>query len=255
MEPGAELGTGCRVGPFSVVGPEVVLGDGVELLSHVVVAGATKVGAGTRIFPFASIGHAPQDLKFKGERTVLEIGENNTIRENVTMSPGTGNGGGVTRGGDRNLFMVAVHVAHDCIIGSGNVFANQVTLAGHVVVEDNVVAGGLSAVQQFCRVGQGAMIGGMSGITADVIPFGLPMGHRAHLAGLNLLGLTRRGAVREHLNGLRAAFEAMFHGDGTLQTRLAAVETDYADNPLVQTVLDFVNADTSRHFTLPQQPG
>lgn len=254
IEDGAVIGAGCRIGPYCVLGAEVALGEGVELHAHVVIAGHTRIGAGTRIWPFASIGHQPQDLKYRGERTTLEIGAKNMIREHVTMSPGTGDGGGVTRVGDGNLFMVGVHVAHDCLIGSGNVFANQATLAGHVVVEDHVVAGGLSAVQQFCRIGRGAMIGGMSGITADVVPYGLTMGNRAHLAGLNLVGLKRRGVDRADLAALRAAFERFFQGEGSIQERVAAEAQAAADNPLIADIARFVAAEPSRHYVLPQ-PG
>lgn len=251
IEDGAEIGEGCRIGPYCVVGPEVALGPGVALLSHVAVAGATRIGAGTRVFPFASLGHVPQDLKYRGEPVELVIGARNTIREHVTMNPGTAGGGGVTSVGDDNLFMMATHVAHDCRIGSHVIMANNATLGGHVEVEDFVVLGGLAAVHQYVRLGRGAMIGGLAGVVADVIPYGSVMGERAHLAGLNLVGLKRRNAPREEINGLRAAFGEMFAGEGTLQERVRRTGERHAGNTLVAEVVDFVTALSSRSFTTP----
>lgn len=248
---GAAVGPGGRIGPYCVVGPEVSLGPGVVLHSHVALAGLTRIGAGTEIFPFASIGHAPQDLKYAGERTELVIGARNRIREHVTMNPGTAGGGGVTRVGDDNLFMVGTHVAHDCRIGSGVIMANNATLGGHVVVEDGVILGGLAAVHQHVRLGRRAMIGGLSGVVADVIPFGSVTGERAHLAGLNLVGLRRSGMDRGHIHGLRGAFEEIFAGSGTLHDRVVAVAERHAGNPLVQELAAFVTADTARSFTTP----
>ena len=184
----AKLGADVFVGPFCMVGPEVTLDEGVVLHSHVVVAGRTRIGARTQIFPFASIGHPPQDLKYAGEPSELVIGADNRIREQVTMNPGTQGGGMVTRIGDRCLFMVGAHVAHDCQLGNGVIMANNATLAGHVTVGDNAIIGGLSAVHQFVRIGRNAMIGGMSGVEHDVIPFGLVLGDRARLSGLNIIG-------------------------------------------------------------------
>ncbi|PZQ49404.1 MAG: acyl-[acyl-carrier-protein]--UDP-N-acetylglucosamine O-acyltransferase [Rhodovulum sulfidophilum] len=248
---GADIGAGVRIGPYCVVGSEVVLGEGVVLHSHVAVAGVTRIGAGTQIFPFASIGHAPQDLKYAGERTELVIGANNRIREHVTMNPGTQGGGGVTRVGDGNLFMMSVHIGHDCQVGSGVIMANNATLAGHVVVEDNVILGGLAAVHQFVRIGRGAMIGGLAGVVADVIPYGSVIGERAHLAGLNLVGLKRRGAERAEIHGLRAAFGEIFAAEGTLQDRVDAAAAKHAGNALVEEVLRFITAESSRSFTVP----
>ena len=251
VEDGATIGAGARVGPYCVIGPEVVLGEGVVLESHVAVAGITRVGPGTRIFPFASIGHAPQDLKYHGERTELIIGANNRIREHVTMNPGTEGGGGVTRVGDGGLFMMSVHVGHDCDVGNGVILANNATLAGHVVLGDNVVLGGLAAVHQFVRIGRGAMIGGLAGVVADVIPYGSVIGERAHLAGLNLVGLKRRGAERGQIHGLRAAFGEIFAEEGTLSERVEAAAAKHAGNPLVEEVLGFITAQSSRSFTVP----
>ncbi len=248
IEDGARIGPGCRIGPFCAIGPEVTLGEGVTLHSHVAVAGVTSIGAGTEIFPFASIGHAPQDLKFAGERTELIVGERNRIREHCTMNPGTVGGGGVTRVGNGNLFMMGTHVAHDCILGDGIIMANNATLGGHCVVEDNVVLGGLTGVHQFVRLGRGCMVGGMTGVQGDVIPFGMVTGNRASLVALNLTGLKRRGADRAHINGLRAVFAEMTKSHGTLQERVAAAAGGQSENPLVAELVRFVTANSSRAF-------
>ncbi len=252
IDDGAEIGAGCRIGPYCVIGPEVVLGTGVVLHSHVAVAGRTRIGEATVIFPFASIGHIPQDLKFRGETVELVIGARNRIREHVTMNPGTEGGGGITTVGDDNLFMMSTHVAHDCLIGDRVIMANNATLGGHCVVEDEVILGGLAAVHQNVRLGRGAMIGGLAGVVADVIPFGSVTGERAHLAGLNLVGLKRRGAGREDINGLRAAFAGMFDGEGNLQERMRRAAAAHPGNPLVAEVVHFVTtAPSARSFTTP----
>jgi UDP-N-acetylglucosamine acyltransferase len=249
---GATLGPGCRIGPYCVIGPEVTLGPSVVLHSHVVVEGRTAIGEGTVVFPFASLGHRPQDLKYRGEPVELVIGARNTIREHVTMNPGTEGGGSVTRVGDGCLFMMSTHVAHDCRIGDGVIMANNATLGGHVEIGDQVVLGGLSAVHQFVRIGRGAMIGGLAGVVADVIPFGSVIGERAHLAGLNLVGLKRRAAGRDAIHGLRAAFAELFEGgEGTLQERARAAGERHVGNPLVEEVVAFIAGGTSRSFTVP----
>lgn len=251
IAPGAAIGADCRIGPYCVIGAEVVLEPGVSLLSHVAVAGVTRIGEGTTVWPFASVGHEPQDLKYRGERTELVIGARNRIREHATMNPGTAGGGGVTRIGDDNLFMMGIHVGHDCTLGDGIVMANNAALGGHCVVEDGVVLGGLCGVHQFVRLGRGAMIGGLAGVVADVIPYGSVTGERAALAGLNLVGLKRRDADRGQIHGLRAAFAEIFHGDGTLQDRARAAAARHAGNPLVAEIARFVLAGSSRSFTLP----
>lgn len=251
IDPAAEIGEGCRIGPFCVIGANVVLGPRVELKSHVAVEGRTRIGEATTVFPFASLGHIPQDLKFRGEKVELVIGARNSIREYTTMNPGTEGGGGVTEVGDDNLFMMSTHVAHDCRIGSHVIMANNATLGGHCIVEDYVVLGGLAAIHQYVRLGRGAMIGGLAGVVADVIPYGSVMGERAHLAGLNLVGLKRRGAVRNDINGLRAAFGEMFAGEGNLQERVRRAAEQHSDNPLVAEVAAFVTAESSRSFTTP----
>lgn len=251
VDPAARLAESTVIGPFCVIGPDVVLGDGVELISHVVVTGRTTVGAGTRIFPFASIGHQPQDLKYHGEPSTLEIGANNQIREYVTIQPGTEGGGMVTKVGDNCLFMASAHVAHDCILGDNVIMANNATLAGHVTVGDYAFLGGLSAVHQFVRIGRHAMIGGMSGVEADVIPYGMVIGNRAHLNGLNIVGMKRRGFSREDIHTLRNAYRLLFAPEGTLQERLADVIEQYRDNAAVMEVVEFIRAETSRSLCTP----
>lgn len=252
VDPAAQLGVDVRIGPFCVVGPDVQLGDGVELMSHVVVAGRTRVGAKSRIFPFASIGHPPQDLKYKGEPSELLVGANCTIREHVTMNPGTEGGGMVTRIGDNCLFMVNAHVAHDCQIGNSVIMANNATLAGHVAVEDFVIIGGLSAVHQFVRIGRHAMIGGMSGVENDVIPYGLVMGERARLSGLNIVGLRRRGFARETIHDLRNAYRLLFAQEGTMAERLGDVADQFKANEPVMQIVQFIGSDSSRSICQPK---
>lgn len=251
VDPKARIAESASIGPLCVVGPDVELGEGVELLSHVVVAGITSIGDGTRIFPFASIGHPPQDLKYKGEPSTLNIGKNCQIREHVTMNPGTEGGGMVTRVGDNCLFMASAHVAHDCILGNNVIMANNATLAGHVVVGDFAFLGGLSAVHQFVRIGKHAMIGGMSGVEADVIPFGIVIGNRAHLNGLNIVGLKRRGFSREDIHTLRNAYRLLFAPEGTLQERVSDVAEQYKDNVAVMEVVEFIRSDSSRQLCTP----
>lgn len=251
IEAGAKLGERVSIGPFCIVGSDVELGDDVVLQSHVVVTGRTKIGSGTRVFPFASIGHQPQDLKFHGEPSRLEIGARNTIREHVTINPGTEAGGMVTRIGDDCLLMVASHVAHDCQIGNHAIIVNNVLLGGHVEIGDFAVIGGGAAVHQFVRIGQHAMVGGMSGVEADVIPFGMVMGNRAHLAGLNLVGLKRRGFDREEIHQMRAAYRLLFAQEGTLQERVVDVEKMFGHNALLSEVLTFLRHDSSRGLCLP----
>ncbi len=252
VDPAARIGEGVVIGPFCVVGPDVELGDRIRLHSHVVVEGRTRIGEGTEIFPFASIGHRPQDLKYRDEPSKLVIGRNNRIREGVTMNPGTEGGGMLTQVGDNGLFMVGSHVAHDCIVGNNVIFANNATLGGHVVVGDFVVLGGLSAVHQFVRIGAHAMIGGMSGVENDVIPFGLVMGDRARLAGLNLVGLERRGFAKDDVRALRSAYRMLFSAEGTFADRLEEVERQYGDQGLVGDVLAFIREKASRAVCQPR---
>ncbi len=249
---GAQIADDVRIGPYCVVGEHVRLGEGCVLMSHVVVDGHTTLGAHNQIFPFAALGLSPQDLKFKGERSTLTIGSHNTIREYVTMNPGTAGGGAETVIGSHGLFMVGAHVAHDCRVGDHVILANNATLAGHVTVEDHVIVGGLAAVHQFVRIGKHAMIGGMSGVEHDVIPYGSVMGERAGLAGLNLVGLKRRGFDRDEIHALRAAYKALFEESaGTLAARVAQVAQAYAQVPAVADVVAFITAQSARQLCVP----
>ncbi|MGB0694759.1 MAG: acyl-ACP--UDP-N-acetylglucosamine O-acyltransferase [Rhodospirillaceae bacterium] len=252
VDPKAQLGEDVEIGPFCTVGPDAVLGDGVSLVSHVVVSGVTSLGARTKVFPFTSLGTQPQDLKFRGEITRLEIGADNMIREHVTMNPGTEGGGGVTRVGDRCLFMVATHVAHDCDIGDHVIMANNATLAGHVVVGDFAVLGGLCAIHQFCRIGKHAMVGGCSGVEGDVIPFGSVMGNRARLSGLNLVGLKRRDFDRETIHEVRKAYRLLFGGEGTMNERVEDATELFSDCEPVMDIINFMRADSSRQLCKPR---
>jgi UDP-N-acetylglucosamine acyltransferase len=252
IDAGARLAASARIGPFCHVGSEAELGERVELVSHVVVAGRTAIGEGTRIFPFASIGHQPQDLKYQGEPSRLVIGRGNTIREHVTMNPGTSGGGMLTSVGDNCLFMVGVHVAHDCRIGDNVIMANNATLAGHVVIGDCAVFGGLSAVHQFVRIGQHAMVGGVTGVERDVIPFGSVVGDRARLSGLNIIGMQRRGFSRDEIQALRSAYQALFAAEGTFAERLDAAAARFGDVAPVADIIDFIRADSSRAICQPK---
>ena len=252
VESGAKLGEEVTIGPYCIVGPEVELGEGVGLTSHVVVAGRTIIGPNTRIYPFASIGHPPQDLKYKGEASRLVIGANNVIREYVTMNPGTEGGGMVTQVGNNGLFMIGAHVAHDCKIGNHVIMANNATLAGHVEVGDWAILGGLSAVHQFVRVGHHAMIGGMSGVEHDVIPYGSVMGDRARLSGLNVVGLKRRRFSRENIHALRTAYRLLFAQEGAMAERLDDVEAMFGDNKPVMDIVNFIRFDSSRAMCQPR---
>jgi UDP-N-acetylglucosamine acyltransferase len=247
----ARIGSGVTIGPYCSVGPHVVLGDGVALLSHVIVTGHTTVGANTRIFPFASIGHQPQDLKYKGEPSRLEIGCNNVIREYVTMNPGTEGGGMVTRVGNNCLFMVGTHIAHDCQIGDHVILVNNATLGGHVRIDDWAIISALSAVHQFVRIGRHAMVGGMSGVENDVIPYGSVMGNRARLSGLNIVGLKRRNFSRDTIHALRNAYRLLFAQEGTMAERLQDVAELFKDNEPVMEIVRFIQADSSRAICQP----
>ena len=251
VDPKAELGSGVKIGPYSVVGADVRLGDRVELMSHVVVAGSTTVGAETRIFPFSSIGHQPQDLKYKGEPSSLEIGARNVIREHVTMNPGTDGGGLLTRVGDDCLFMVGAHVAHDCMVGNNVILVNSATLGGHVTIEDWAIIGGLSAVHQFVRIGKHAMIGGKTGVEHDVIPYGIVTGNRAKLEGLNIVGLKRRGFSRDLIHEIRKAYRMIFAEEGTMAERLQDVIEDFSGNEPVMEIVNFINSDSPRRICQP----
>ena len=252
IEQGARLGEGAVIGPYCCVGGTVELGDGVRLHSHVVVAGRTTIGPNTHVYPFASIGHPPQDLKYKGEDSELVIGANNVIREHATINPGTAGGGMITRIGNNCLFMVGAHVAHDCNVANHVILANNATLAGHVAVDDFAILGGLSAVHQFCRIGRHAMIGGMSGVENDVIPYGSVTGNRARLEGLNIIGLRRRGFSRSEVAAMRKAYRLLFAQEGTMAERLEDVAEMYKDNDAVMEIVGFIRSDSSRAICQPK---
>ena len=250
IEKEAKIGRNVKVGPFCYVGSQVQISDGVELISNVHIEGNTKIGKGTKIFPFASIGTQPQDLKYKGESSSLEIGENNTIREYVTINPGTEGGGGKTIIGNNCLLMISSHIAHDCNIGNDVVIANNVPLGGHVTIEDSVVIGGNSAVQQFTRIGRLAMIGGMTGVLKDVIPFGLSFGNRNYLRGINLIGLKRKKYNNKAIMELNSAFKEIFSSKN-LHENLSKINGEYKDNGLVKEVINFIAKDKKRPICTP----
>ncbi len=252
IDPAANIGAGVSIGPYCIVGPDVSLHDNVTLMAHVVVNGHTTVGEGTIIHPFASIGGPPQDLKYEGEPSTLTIGKNNTIREHVTMNPGTKDGGMETVIGDNNLFMMAAHVAHDCIIGNNVILANNASLGGHVHIGDYAILGGLSAVHQFIRIGAHAIIGGLSGVESDVIPYGRVKGERGNLAGLNLIGLERRGFDKNDIRMLQRAYNQLFGNEGTMEERIETVAQDFIDNETISAIIAFAREKTK--FPLCQPP-
>jgi UDP-N-acetylglucosamine acyltransferase len=240
VEVGARLAEDVEVGPFCCIGPEVTIGAGGMLQSHVVVTGRTTIGARARLFPFASIGHEPQDLKYAGEPSTLAIGDDCLIREGVTINPGTRGGGMKTTVGNGCAFLANSHVGHDCTVGDHVVLSNNVMLAGHVSVGDYAILGGGAAVIQFARVGAHAFVGGLSGLENDLIPYGMAVGNRAHLAGLNMVGLRRRGFARDHIHALRRAYRLLFAEEGTLQERVEDVAQEFAGVPIVQEVVSFI---------------
>ena len=246
IEPGARLGAGVEVGPWCHVGPAVTIGDNARLISHVVVDGETLIGEGALLYPFCTVGLAPQDLKYRNEPTRCEIGARTQVREHCTIHRGTVTGSGVTRVGADCLLMAVVHVAHDCDIGDGVVIANNVVMGGHVSIGAGAVIGGAAALHQFVRIGRGAMVGGVSGVEADVIPFGSVIGNRARLSGLNVIGLRRRGADRAGLHRLRAAVRLLFGPVGVFSARLAETRETYGGDPMVAEVLTFIDGPSKR---------
>ena len=253
VDPRAQLGDDVEIGPYSIIGPDVSLGARVRVRSHTVIDGHTQIGDDCEIYPFCSLGAAPQHTAHQGEPTRLVLGARNLIREHVTMHAGTAFGRGVTTIGSDCLFYVGCHVAHDCIVGDHVILINSATLGGHVVVEDYVIMGGLSAAHQNTRVGRHAFVGGMAGVNHDVIPFGNVWGNHAHLEGLNLVGLKRRGFAREQINTLRAAYRMLFAEEGTFQERLDDTAYAYAASSEVMEIVDFIKADATRPLTMPQR--
>lgn len=252
VERGAEIGAGVRIGPYCVIGPEVRIGDNSVLHSHVVVVSATWIGADCQIYPFVSLGHPPQHLKYGGEKNKLVIGERNVIREHVTMNPGIVPEERVTRIGSDSYYMVASHVGHDCVVGDHVVFANNATLGGHCNIGDHVIIGGLAAVHQMCRVGQSAIIGGVCGVVNDIIPYAMAVGDRARLGGLNVIGLKRRGFSREEIHTMRKAYRMLFAENGSFAERLEQVASTFADSAPVQEIVEFARAPAQRNLCLPR---
>ena len=246
----AKVSSSANIGPYSVIGPNVEIGEDVIIHSHVNISGNTIIGSGNKIYPFASIGNDPQDLKYNGEKTKLIIGKNNKIREYVTIHPGTEGGGGLTKIGDNCLFMISSHVAHDCLIGNDVIIANNVPLGGHVTIEDNVVIGGNSAVQQFTRIGKLAMVGGMTGVLNDVIPYGLSIGNRNYLQGLNLIGLRRSNLNNKDILNLTEAYKEIF-ATKNLTDNLSKLNGEFKENPLVKDVIEFITKDKKRSICTP----
>ena len=250
IESNSKISKNVKIGPYSVIGANVEIGEGTEIQSHVSIVGNTKIGKNNKIYPFASIGNDPQDLKFKGEETKLEIGDNNKIREYVTVNPGTKGGGGLTKVGNNCLFMVSSHIAHDCYVGNNVILANNVPLGGHAFVDDDVIIGGNSAVQQFTRVGKSAMIGGMCGVVRDIIPYGIVHGNRSVLQGLNLIGLRRNNIPNKEIMILSDAFKEIFKSEN-LTENLNNLSKDFRSNELVAEVIKFIEQDKKRPICTP----
>ena len=251
IERGAVIASGAEVGPFSLIGAEVTLGENVVVKSHAVVTGWTEIGDSTVIFPFATVGEIPQDLKFRGERTRLIIGARCRIREGATLNTGTAGGGGITRVGDDCLLMTGAHVGHDATLGDRVILANQVAIAGHCVIGDDVIIGGLSGIHQFVRIGRGAIIGAVTMVTNDVVPFGLVQGPRGDLDGLNLVGLKRRGVDRVDITAMRAAYQMLAQGEGTFLDRARRLSEE-TDSPYVREMTDFILSSSDRSFLTPK---
>ncbi|WP_440678307.1 acyl-ACP--UDP-N-acetylglucosamine O-acyltransferase [Candidatus Pelagibacter sp. HIMB1611] len=250
IDTNAKISQNVTIGPYSVIGSNVEIGNGTVIQSHVNITGNTKIGANNKIYPFVSIGNDPQDLKFKGEETSLEIGDNNKIREYVTINPGTESGGGKTKVGNNCLFMVSSHIAHDCIVGDNVILANNVPLGGHAHVDDNAIIGGNSAVQQFTRVGKFAMIGGMCGVVRDVIPYSIAHGNRSILQGLNLIGLRRNNIPNKEILSLSEAYKIIFKNEN-LTENLSNLSNDLRKNELVSEVVNFIEKDKKRPICTP----
>ena len=250
IDANAKISDNVKIGPYSVIGPNVEIGEGTVIQSHVNISGDTKIGLNNKIYPFASIGNDPQDLKFKGEKTKLEIGDNNKIREYVTINPGTEGGGGLTKVGNNCLFMVSAHIAHDCLVGNNVILANNVPLGGHAHIEDNAIIGGNSAVQQFTRVGKFAMIGGMCGVVRDVIPYGIAHGNRSVLQGLNLIGLRRKNISNKEIMKLNDAYKEIFKNE-KLTDNLSNLSNNLKENKLVMEIVSFIEKDKKRPICTP----
>ncbi len=246
----AKISDNVTIGPYCIIGPEVEIGRNSVLNSHVNIVGNTKIGENNQIYPFSSIGTPPQDLKYKGEKNSLVIGNNNKFREYVNINPGTEQGGGITKIGDNNLFMVYCHIAHDCKVSDNIVLANNVQVGGHVLIEQNAIVGGSCAIHQFSRIGESAMIGGMTGVLSDVIPFGLSMGNRNNLMGLNLIGLRRSKVSNEDIKKIQLAYETIFK-TSSFRENIDELNSDLKNNEFVKKILNFINSDKKRPISLP----
>ncbi len=250
IDDNAKISENVEIGPFSIIGPEVEIESGTVLHSHINIYGNTKIGKNNEIYPHCSIGTPPQDLKYKGEKNSLVIGNNNKLREYVNINPGTEQGGGITKIGDNNLFMVYCHVAHDCLISNNIVLANNVQVGGHVTIQNNAIVGGSCAIHQFSRIGEYAMVGGMTGVLSDVIPFGLSMGNRNNLMGLNLIGLRRSKVSNENIKKIQLAYEIIFKNQ-SFRENIEFLNNDLKNNEFVKKILNFINSDKKRPISLP----
>ena len=247
----SKLGDNVEIGAYSIIGPNVKISNNTKIHSHVNITGNTSIGSGNEIFSFSSIGTPPQDLKYKGEKNSLIIGDNNKFREYVNINPGTEHGGGVTRIGNNNLFMVYCHVAHDCIVSNNIVLANNVQVGGHVSIQNNAIIGGSCAVHQFSRIGESSMIGGMTGVLSDVIPFGLSLGNRNSLAGLNLIGLRRAKVSNENIKIIQKAYNTIFKS-ANFRSNIENLNSDIKKNQFVSKIVDFINSDKKRAIAVPE---
>ena len=247
----SKIADNVEIGPYSVIGPNVTIENNTKIHSHVNITGNTSIGTGNEIFPFASIGTPPQDLKYKGEKNSIIIGDNNKFREYVNINPGTEQGGGITKIGNNNLFMVYCHVAHDCNLSNNIVLANNVQVGGHVFIQDNAIVGGSCAIHQFSRIGESAMIGGMTGVLSDVIPFGLSLGNRNNLVGLNLIGLRRAKMSNENIKILQKAYDILFKSEN-LRTNIDNLNSEIKNNQFVNKIINFINSDKKRPISLPE---
>ena len=250
IDPDAKISNDVKIGPYCVIGPSVEIGSNTKLHSHISIKGNTKIGKNNEIFPFVSIGTSPQDLKYKGEKNSIIIGDNNKLREYVNINPGTSHGGTITKIGSNNLLMVYCHVAHDCNLGDNIVLANNVQVGGHVIIENNAIVGGSCAIHQFSRIGTLAMVGGMTGVLSDVIPFGLSLGNRNNLVGLNLIGLRRSKISNEDIKILQKFYDKVFY-DQNFRSNIENINTDMKENKYVNIIIDFINSDKKRPISLP----
>ena len=250
VDPKAKISTNVNIGPYSIIGPNVEIGEDTDINSHVSIAGYTKIGKKNKIYPFSSIGNNPQDLKYNGEKSYLEIGDSNTIREYVSINPGTDGGGGLTKIGNNCLFMVSSHVAHDCVIGDNVVAVNNVAIGGHVQIDDSAIIGGNSAIHQYIRIGKFAMIGGICAVIRDVIPYGLVHGYRSVLQGINLIGLRRKNIPNQEIALLSKAYKEIFKSEN-LSENLKNLSEEFKENDLVKEILKFIQKDKKRPICTP----